>query len=501
MALIACNQWLVLPAPTPASQVEVTLQITPTREPPISAPIAQGGQVTATASSPVPALTLEAVPESAAGVSLEPFEMGEPAGCLSAEDQAARSQVDQMLAYAGSLANFSRSLSDRQASQVWNGYTRQYQTAGSGAVALDVTDVQNLYQVQNMMNALQVAGFVTWLREGQNLGGLQILAVPLVGELPAEWSPYVLAYWQSRDSLPEGDAAVLSALKLPPCAWMVQSGYAPEVGQEWWPEERTQVPDYASAAESYQAANGWEAAKIAERINWLGLSEPEGASTMCGPLSWAILNDAQAFPPGFGAWSKGPKMFWLADPRKDGRPWSLFPRDDYTVYRFSEALGKFDFQQWPLYPGDFLYTYSKDNGFDHMLVVTEIDSQGNVYSVTNLIRVYPSKKVTIERAVLYNTHDLSVGLFRNDWNVDGLNGRTGHDGFDVFRPAWMVKDIQQAPILYEVKPGDTFGLIAERWKIPALDIAQTNQRKLGDRLEVGENLIIPPRPDFEFALR
>jgi hypothetical protein len=213
---------------------------------------------------------------------------------------------------------------------------------------------------------------------------------------------------------------------------------------------------------------------------------------MCGPLTWSILNASGAFPLGVGAWSRGPESFWLADPRDDGRPWSLFPKETYQLYHFSQAVGEFDFSAWPLFPGDVLYLYSKGDGFDHMLAVTEVDAAGNVYTVSNLIQVYPVNQMTIERAVLYNPNDPTVGLFKNEWRLDRKNGRTGHDGFDVLRWAWREKDLQQLPAPYSVEPGDTFGLISSRWKTPASLIARYNGLEVGNALAVGQQLLIPP---------
>ena len=500
LALIACNRWEPLqPAvmgaqPTSALPTAAPLQAaTQTLPVATSTPSVETGAVLVNQSETGPEPEVapqEALVEPSPGPDLG-VQNAEPAGCFSWEQQQALGVTD-MLAYADSLLSFHRPLLSRRLEKVWNGYTR-VDSAG-GALALDVSDAQNLYLVQDMLNALHVAGFVAWLRNGMSPPGLQILAIPLQGEIAPEWAPYIISYWQGRDTLPDGDETVIPALKLPPCDWMVQQGYTHAVGEAWWPPERAQIPDYAQAADSYQAANALESSKIAQRINWLGSDGLEDASTMCGPLSWAILKDARAFPPGYGGWMQGPIAFWLSDPVHNGRPWSLFPRGDYSVYHFSQPLGKFDFQQWPLYPGDFLYTYSQDDGFDHMLVVTETGADGNVYTITNLLETYPVKKVTIERAVFYNQNDLNIGLARNNWSTDGKNGRTGQAGFDVFRWAWMEKNIQQTPVLYVVRPGDSFGLLAERWKTPARQIAEFNLRRLEDRLVIGEMLVIPVVP-------
>jgi hypothetical protein len=305
-----------------------------------------------------------------------------------------------------------------------------------------------------------------------------------------DWAPYIQAYWQGPQSAPDGDSYVRSALKLPPCTWMVERGFAPQVDAGWWAQNQTGWPDYASVAQQYLAATTQESNRVAEKIDWLG-SQLEAANTMCGPLSWSILHDASAFPLGNGAWLEGSKTFWLAKPTTNGRPWSLFPPGTFTVYHYEQPLGDFDFSSWPLYPGDFLYTYSALDGFDHMLVVTEVDEQGNVYSVTNLVKEEPEKQVVIERALLLNLYDRGPGLIHNDWR-DRTKGRTGQAGFDVFRWDWMVKDIEDQSVQYTVLPGDTLGLVSVRWKTPVDWIARYNQLDANASLAVGQVLNIPP---------
>lgn len=419
---------------------------------------------------------------------------GEPAGCLNAETQAALGGPMGMLAYADSLLSLKVPLAERMAGSVWNASTGEHDFSRRGAYPLVVDDVQNEYWIQTIMNALQTAGFITWLRSGPG-DSMHILAIPLYGLEPMQpefaWAPYVSTYWQDRFARPAHDSTVIPALKLPPCRWMIEQGYAPAVRTGWWAAS-VGWPDYTWAAGAYAAGDTPSASRMAQQINWLGEGGMEAPNTMCGPLSWAIMNDVGAFPPGIGGWSKGGIAFWLAKPLTNGRPWSLFPPGTHIVHHFSQPIGKFDFSAFPLYPGDFLYLYSKKDGFDHMLVVTEVDAEGNVYTMTNLVKVYPEEKTTIERVVLYNAYDPAVGILRNAWAKDGRNGRTGHDGFDVFRWAWMEKDITRQPAAYTVQVGDTLGLIAERWKTPAHVIAEYNGLQVDAPLAIDQSLSIPP---------
>ncbi len=418
----------------------------------------------------------------------------EPAGCLSVEAQAALNSPKKMLSYADQLLKLDRQLNERVLPPDWGNPAQV-----AGAVSIDVSDVKNVYLVQRMLNALFVAGFVPWLSSTSHQG-LHILAIPLLDPAvgsngsASPWRPYLEAYWQDAHSIPAADASVIQTLKLPPCAWMIADGFAPALDYASWVAGDTGWPDYARAAAAYLADTTQQAMEVAHRIGWLGDAGDEGANTMCGPLSWSILKDAGALPQDYGGWSVGPQAFWLADPHSNRRPWVLFPSESYHLYSIGDPLGRFDFQHFPLYPGDFLYTFSQKDGFDHMLVVTEVDADGNVYTVTNLTQVSPLHSTTIERVLLLNLADPNVGIARNQWASDRVNGRTGHAGFDVFRWAWAEKDISGQPAAYTVQPGDTLASIALRWKTPAEHIAGYNGIVSGAVLRVGQALSIPPNP-------
>lgn len=424
------------------------------------------------------------------------IKMGDPAGCLTEDRRAELSNGQAMLAYADTLISLHRTLAERVYPGSWNGYLRRYMYDSDSAISLDVSDVNNQYLLQRMLNVLHVAGFVTWLRESEREEqSLHILALPLINPdwTSGDWAPYIQAYWQDPGSAPEGDTYILPVQKLPPCSWMVSAGFAPPVDAGWWAINQIGWPDYSAAAQPYLAETTQEANRVARKIDWLG-SQLEGPTTMCGPLAWSIMNDAGAFPPGYGAWTDGPITFWLAKPTTNGRPWSVFPPGSLTVYHFDQPIYQFDFNAWPLYPGDFLYLYSAKDGYDHMIVITEVHPDGSVYTVTNLIQKVPEERLTIERALLYNLSDPTLGLIYNQWR-DRTNGRTGHAGFDVMRWDWMVKDIENQPVAYTVLAGDTLGMVSVRWKTPADWIARYNNIASDVSLTVGQELMIPPNED------
>lgn len=479
-----CNTWVPYAEPTQPAAL-------PTVVAALSTPAASQASVEMPA--PVPTRIPDLPVQASITGNLLTGGAGEPAGCLSSSEQAALMDAHAMLQHAQQLLAFSDVLSDRLLPNSWNAYTNLYSFDEFGALTLYVEDIDNQFLVQRILNALHVSGFVAYLRKTSDQG-LHILAIPLIdpGVTQSNWAPYLQAYWLSRTALPLGDPYLQPAMKLPPCAWMFERGFAPAVDASWYTSDLVGWPDYTRAATSYLAPTNADAKRIAEQINWLGDRFPEGPDTMCGPLVWSILFDSGVFPPGWGGWLVGSKVFWLAKPDKNGRPWSLFPKDSYRAYVFHEPLGKFDFSKFPLYPGDFLYTYSEKDGFDHMLVVTEVDGAGNVYTITNIVKVDPERKTTIEHVLLLNNNDTTSGIARNEWAKDKINGRTGHAGFEVFRWAWMEKDISGQPVSYTVQPGDTVGIIAAYWKTPAQRIAGYNGIETDTPLAVGQVLIIPP---------
>ncbi len=351
--------------------------------------------------------------------------------------------------------------------------------------------MQNRYTIQEMLNALQVAGFATWYRQNP-LAGEHILAVRLrPGILDSEWGEYVRAYFAGSDTQPANDPQILPTLKITPCRWMIAAGLAPDLAAGELENASWAQPDFQNAALAYLAPTDADAVEIAHQIGWLdGLNE--SPALMCGPLAWAITATAGAFPPGYGAWYRSPKSFWLPKPSENGRPWSLFPPETYDLQRFNQPLASYDLNQSPLEVGDLVYTYSASDGFDHLLVVSESDPDGNRFSVTNLVQVKPKLAYSIQRVLLYKADDPAAGIYHNQWANDRENGRTGDKGFEIFRWAWRAKDISGQPAQYRVRPGDSLPLVAARWRTPPQLIASANQLDPSAPLQIGQLLTIPP---------
>lgn len=453
-------------------------------------------RATATAQPPLPT-ALPATPEAEAtsavtGTPLpSPTPAGqfvEPAGCRTPSEA---ETYDQRLAYVNQLYNPTVPLLKLRLDGVWNNQTQIYERVNEFAAAFSVADIQPAYRIQELLNAFHVGGFVTWLRADPKQG-LQILAVALrPGVFESVWGDMVRAYWPSSSSVPEDDNAVLFALKLTPCAWMVEQGYAPKLPAGLLEKATWTQPDFVTAGQPFLAPSTDEAFRVARQIDWLANSEGESPVLMCGPLVWAILNTAGAFPPGYGAWMNNPKSFWLPKPSENGRPWSLFPPELYRVTRITDPIASYDFARFPLHPGDMVYTYSGEDGFDHVLVVTEDDGSGSLYTVSNLIKAVPETDFSIRRLQVYSTADPEVGAFRNEWSKDLVNGRTGHKGFEVFRWRWREKDLSGQPQPYHVLPGDTIVSIAALWRTPPQLIVTANALDGSQPLKVGDELLIP----------
>jgi hypothetical protein len=163
------------------------------------------------------------------------------------------------------------------------------------------------------------------------------------------------------------------------------------------------------------------------QINQLRFSDP---STTCGPLSIAILQKA-----GLMDEERVPHDLFLINPDlgKDRLVIeSFFPEEKYSDTRHKVRIDREDWLANPLLPGDFLYLYAGTGGnFEHMLVVTRVDSSGRAYSVTN----YNTEEgFIITEALLYDPADPNAGLFAQ-WTERQFAklGATGFAGYEVWR--------------------------------------------------------------------
>jgi hypothetical protein len=193
------------------------------------------------------------------------------------------------------------------------------------------------------------------------------------------------------------------------------------------PLSREQQIRLYEASLSFLAPTYQQSKQMSVQINQLRFSDP---STTCGPLSIAILQKA-----GILGAELVPHDYFLVNPdiKKDRAVLAgAFPPEKYTSTRYKVRIDQADWYSTPLMPGDFVYLYAGTGGnFEHMLVVTRIDSQGKAYSVTN----YNTEQgFVINEALLYDPADANTGLF-SQWTEKQFAklGSTGYAGYEVWR--------------------------------------------------------------------
>lgn len=174
-----------------------------------------------------------------------------------------------------------------------------------------------------------------------------------------------------------------------------------------------------------------ESIKKAKEVNGVGYGDP---SNICGPLAIAIIQNAGIS----NNTGLVPHDFWLLNPLASGDQKLLereFPSDRYLHTRFTTSLNRINWRIFPLQPGDFLFIWHGSGGnFDHMLVVTRVDSNLRAYTVTNYAT--PGGFVIAE-TLLYDPGDPEVGIFHT-WTheKDAILGSTGFGGFELWRPIY-----------------------------------------------------------------
>jgi beta-lactamase class A len=373
---------------------------------------------------------------------------------------------------------------------------------GGGAVDISVIRLNSdhvLYaEIEPLVLALRVAGFAAWLRDWGELGegaGIHIHAVAIGDkDLSPEAQEQLtgeFGYFRGFSGVPQSDGVPVPDRHNGPlvCQWMIEAGYedlrtpsqipaTPPPGTAW-------QESLAQAALAYHADTAEEADAVARQLHYLD-GKTESASLMCGPLAAAILRDAGLLPNEFGP-IQDLHSYWLANPKNDGRPWTLFAKKDYELFQFTTPIKEFDFLAWPLRPGDFVYTYSRRVGFEHMFIVTEVDEEGRAYTVTNQYQL--DKTYRIQRYLLYDPADPAAGMIQNELSNPRL-GRTGLIGFDVLRR----RGVGLPPgslFAYLVQPGDTLLSIVGKFYTTPQGIAAVNAEVDLTRLIVGQTLLVP----------
>jgi hypothetical protein len=438
----------------------------------------------------------------------------EPAGCWRPPDDYTRVQINDhtintrtyamlqraAMLYSGEIDVAGRSII--QGSYRNNSVDSLGAHLGGGAVDISVTRLNSHYILYNdiepLIRALRTVGFAAWLREaGEVDSGLEIhIHAVAIGDTDLssaaqEQITGPAGYLLGNNGLPvtSGDPGPDRHGGPLICHWMLEAGYTdmrtptpiPTHGTPW--QERLR-----QAASAYQASYPEEAEQIARRLNFLD-GRRESAENICGPLAAAILRDAGLLPAQAGP-VQDLKSYWQARPSQNGRPWNLFPERDYQIFRFDTPLAEFDFTAWPLQPADFVYTYAKDHGFEHMFIVTEVDAEGPAYTVTNQYQSWGHQiwgNTLILRYLLYDPHSPGEGIIYNEWSNPRL-GMTGQKGFEVLRKRGL-----EAGSLYQytIRPGDTLPELAARFGAIPESLVQANPGMDLANLQVGQLLTIP----------
>ncbi|MEN6529566.1 MAG: serine hydrolase [Anaerolineaceae bacterium] len=176
--------------------------------------------------------------------------------------------------------------------------------------------------------------------------------------------------------------------------------------------------------------------KAVATVRELNYATGADASLSCGPLAFAILQDAGLISPYFNL-----REFWLASPFPDKNKelfLEVFPSERYEWVRDTTPMTLMDFTTDPLLPGDLLYVLG--GNYHHMFVVTRVEADGRAYSVQNIASGYlngdpEDSRFVIAETLLYDPNQPGEGVVyqwanRANWKL----GLIGLDGYFRFRP-------------------------------------------------------------------
>lgn len=451
-------------------------------------------------STAVAAATQAALPTATPTPAPKTYLFGNPAGC--APHAPTKGGIEAMLAAVQKDLGREYILSQRRQATIYSGPRgTEVDVSEDPYVYEFVFDEfmpSQTYRADEPVTIFLNHGFAVWLRWYG--GHFRLTAFPLVdGILQSEWAPYVSNYWKLDSQLQ--DNTVYNAMRKLPCRWMIDKGYAREEDLALLFDFSWQIPDFVSAGSRYLAINCREAYRISqEEIGYWD------ASSMCGPLSWQILYDANAFPYRIGDWYRGHDAFVNSNPKVNAQPWVTFDPGTFDIIRVGQAMAYYDFDQGAqLYPGDVVYAYTppelntpNSEYFDHIFLVAGVRGDGARMAISNMVQNYPSEDCFIQNVALYIPGNLEEGVIRREWNGGGY-GITGSDGFDIFRWNWTIYHIGGQPWNYTVRWGDTLETIGFDWKIDPASIAAGNGLPLDAQLSPGQVVVLPappPNPAF-----
>lgn len=417
------------------------------------------------------------------------YSFGNPAGCsVSAPVGSVEERLSAIQVHLGDSLDLEQS---RQF-YIWNGPANTMMNVSDDTFAFEF--IVNEFQPPYMYKADEVAtiflnnGFVIWFRSYG--GSFRLLAVPVMeGVYESKWGEYVRSYWQ-KDGVPQDDTIHPVTKKLP-CHWAVDGGFVTDQQLRHTFDFDWNMPPYAEEGRKYLASTCREAYRVSqEEIGYWD------ATSMCGPLAWRIVKDANGFPYRIGDWYSDATLFTLANPRWNGRPWIGFDPETYDLIRVDSPMMRYDFAELGnLYTGDIVYSFStlydkNDGRFDHIFMVTGIDADGSRSTISNMVQNSPNADCFIREVTLYTPGDLETGVINYEWNNHGY-GSTGSTGFDVMRWKWVTYHVDGKPIQYTVRWGDTIETIAFDWKVSPESILDANLLHEDVQLSPGQVLTLP----------
>jgi hypothetical protein len=198
--------------------------------------------------------------------------------------------------------------------------------------------------------------------------------------------------------------------------------------------------------------------------------ENEGhPANFCGPLSIAILRDA-----GLVDRYTDLHNFWLLNPRDDYTVDYIleksFPQEDYLWYRTTTPINEFDYSEFPLYSGDFLYLYAGGRGnFEHMITVSRVDEQGRAYAISAETN---NGSYLVSEVLLYDPDEPGVGYFYDITNPDYSKtlGTTGFGGFQLWRPIKPIPDPSPEEAAFRNRMDKNFEVYGGDWHVVVKEI-------------------------------
>jgi len=452
---------------------------------PVALPISESSIAAAAAATPT---------ENALSVNVSQtssYAYGNPAGC--ANTRPSDLTANQRLTNVQSALGDTYKLAERRQLYIWNGPLGTYLDVTQDPYVYEFTfnEFQHplTYRADPVVTTFLNNGFVVWLRSYND--NFRLTAMPMVsGVRNSAWADYVTTYWQVN-GIPK-DEYIYPVMKKLPCHWIVDLGYVSNETLRQMFKLDWHIPDYLTAGRQYLAETCTEAYRISrEQIGY-----PD-ASTMCGPLAWTIMRDANGFPYRIGSWTRDAGAFTRANPRSTGQPWGTFDPDTFTLMHTDASMPGYDFERYGnLYPGDLIYSYATlyvtPGYFDHIFIVAGIDEHNTRLSISNMVRNSPYADCAIAEIQLYTPGDRKHGVINHEWSGFGF-GQTGTAGFDVFRWNWITYHINAQPIQYTVRWGDTLETIAFDWKISPEDLAGINRLTMDTQL-IPRQLITLPAP-------